>query len=191
MTSPSAHPRPAPRSTGLLAAIVLVGLLSGCGSDAAAPDSSSSTSTSGTSVPGDASIDDVQATVGDLMLGDGYVREPASPSVAAAYLTIVNDGDAEDRLVSVTSDVAEMVMPMTEVSQGGVGTMTGLDEVVVPAGGAVRFQRGTAHLMLDPLTTVPAVGASVTLTLTFERAGVVDVVVPVEPIGAAADDAAG
>lgn len=171
--------------------MVLVGLLSGCGSDAAAPDASSSTSPSGTSVPEEASIDAIQAIVGDLTLGDGYVREPASPSVAAAYLTIVNDGDAEDRLISVTSDVAEMVMPMTEVSQGGVGTMTGLDEVVVPAGGAVRFQRGAAHLMLDPLTTVPAVGNTVTLTLTFERAGVVDAVMPVVPIGAAVDDGAG
>lgn len=173
-----------------MAALVLVGLLSGCGSDAAAPDSSS-TSRSGTSVPGEASIDDVQATVGDLTLGDGYVREPASPSVAAAYLTIANDGDAEDRLISVKSDVAEMVMPMTEVSQGGVGTMTGLDEVVVPAHDAFRFQRGTAHLMLDPLTTVPAVGDTVTLTLTFERSGAVDIVVPVQPIGAAVDDGAG
>ena len=171
--------------------LVLVGLLSGCGSDASAPESSSPASTSGTSVPEDASIDDVQATVGDLTLGDGYVREPASPSVAAAYLTIVNDGDTEDRLLSLTSDVADMVMPMTEVSQDGVGTMTGLDEVVVPTGGAVRFQRGTAHLMLDPLTTVPAVGDTVTLTLTFERAGVVDIVVPVVPIGAAVDDGAG
>lgn len=170
--------------------MVLVGLLSGCGSDAAAPDASSSTSTSGTSVPEEASIDDIQATVGDLTLGDGYVREPASPSVAAAYLTILNGGDAEDRLISVTSDVAETVMPMTEVSQGGVGTMTGLDEVVLPAHDAVRFQRGTAHLMLDPLTTVPAVGDTVTLTLTFERAGAVDVVVPVEPIGAAGGDGA-
>ena len=174
-----------------MAALVLLGLLSGCGSDASPPDSSFSTSTSDTSVPEDGAIDDIQAIVGDLTLGDGYVREPASPSVAAAYLTIVNGGDAEDRLVSVTSDVADMVMPMTEVSQGSVGTMTGLDEVVVPAGGAVRFQRGTAHLMLDPLTTVPAVGDTVTLTLTFERAGVVDVVLPVEEIGAAGDAGAG
>ena len=82
--SSSAHPRRAPRSTRLAAALVLVGLLSGCGSGASAPDSSSPTSTSGTSVPEDGAVGDVQATVGDLTLGDGYVREPASRSVAAA-----------------------------------------------------------------------------------------------------------
>jgi copper(I)-binding protein len=85
-----------------------------------------------------------------------------------------------------------MVMPMTEVSQDGVGTMTGLDEVVVFAGDAFGSGAVQRTPMLDPLTTVPAVGDTVTLTLAFARAGAVDVVVPaVEPIGVAVDDGAG
>ncbi|WP_284491322.1 copper chaperone PCu(A)C [Blastococcus capsensis] len=168
------------------AAFVLVGLASGCGSarPAADPSASSSSVPAG---PAGLAIKDVQATMGDLTIGDGFVREPASPSVAAAYLTIVNDGDTDDRLVSVTSDVAGMVMPMTEVSEGGAGTMTGLDEVVVPAGGAFEFRPRAAHLMLEPLNTVPAAGDTVTLTLTFDRTGAVDVGLPVEPIGTAVD----
>jgi copper(I)-binding protein len=162
---------------------VLVGLLSGCGDEEASGPPTGSPSPSSTTEPGDDAVEDVQAAVGDLTIGDGFVREPASPSVAAAYLTIVNDGDSPDRLVSVTSDAAGAVMPMTEVTEDGVGTMTGLDEVVVPADGAFAFSPQAAHLMLDPLTTVPAAGDTVALTLTFDRAGTVDVVLPVEPIG--------
>lgn len=170
------------------AAFVLAGLVSGCGSDRSAAALPASSSPSAT--PGGAALGDVQATVGDLTIGDGYVGEPASPTVAAAYLTIINGGDIDDRLTSVTSDVAGMVMPMTDVSEDGVGTMTGLDEVIVPAHGAFRFRSGAAHLMLEPVTMVPAAGDTVTLTLTFTRSGPVDVVLPVEPIGATLDHGA-
>ena len=130
-----------------------------------------------------AATQDVQARLGELTVADGYVREPASPSVAAAYLTVTNGGDADDRLTCVSSDVAGQAMPMTETTEGGVGSMTPLDDVVVPAHGSFRFSPGRAHLMLEELTTTPAVGDTVQLTLTFQRAGALTVELPVEPIG--------
>ena len=39
-------------------------------------------------------------TVGNLTVYDAYIRQPASPDVAAAYLTVRNDGKAADRLSS-------------------------------------------------------------------------------------------
>ena len=39
-------------------------------------------------------------TVGDLTITDAYIRQPASPVVAAAYLTVRNDGGTADRLSS-------------------------------------------------------------------------------------------
>ncbi|TQN43738.1 copper(I)-binding protein [Blastococcus colisei] len=168
----------------LAAAFALIGPIAGCGSGPPVGAPSTSSPPSATTAPAGGAIEHVQATLGELSAGDGYVREPASPSVAAAYLTIVNNGDTDDRLIFVTSDVAAMVMPMTETSEDGVGTMTDLDEVVVPAHDAFRFRSGAAHLMLEPLKTAPAAGDTVTLTLTFERAGAVDIVLPVEPINA-------
>ncbi|HEV7210469.1 MAG TPA: copper chaperone PCu(A)C [Blastococcus sp.] len=125
----------------------------------------------------------VQGKGGSLLLGDGYVPEPASPDVAAAYLTVVNTGDSPARLTAVHSDLATMVMPMTETSSGGIGSMAPLTKVVVPAHGSFRFTPGAAHLMLEHPHPLPTTGGTVPLTLTFSPGGAVTVALPVTPIG--------
>jgi copper(I)-binding protein len=161
-----------------------VGLLAGCGGPAGGHGAAASNAASASSTTSAAAVRHVQGRVGSLLLlGDGYVPEPASPDVAAAYLTVVNTGSSPARLTAVQSDLATMTMPMTETSSGGTGSMAPLTKVVVPAHGSFRFTPGAAHLMLEHPRPVPKTGGTVTLTLTFSPGGTVTVALPVVPIG--------
>jgi hypothetical protein len=159
------------------------GLLAGCGGPAGGYDAAASNATSTSSTTSAGAPRQVQARVGSLLLEDGYVPEPASPDVAAAYLTLVNIGDSPARLSTVHSHLATMVMPMTETSSGGIGSMAPLRNVVVPAHGSFRFRPGAAHLMLEQPHPVPTAGGTVPLTLTFVPGGQVTVTLPVTRIG--------
>jgi copper(I)-binding protein len=118
---------------------------------------------------------------GSLVVTGGYIPAPASPDVAAAYLTITNNGDIADRLEKVTSSVTKMVMAMTETDTGGVGSMTDLPDVTIPAHGSMQFVPGHAHLMLEKPEPLEA-GDQVALTLTFAHAGTVQLTLPVIPL---------
>lgn len=168
------------RTAGLASALVALGasaLLAGCGPGAAA-------AAAGGSGGGASAVRQVQGRTGALVLGDGYVTEPASPDVAAAYLTVQNTGSTPARLAGVSSPIAATVLPMTEKSSGTVGSMAPLGEVVVPPHGAFRFRAGAAHLMLEQPRPVPVAGGTVPLTLTFTPGGTATVALPVVPIGA-------
>jgi copper(I)-binding protein len=102
--------------------------------------------------------------------------------VNAGYMTILNAGTNADRLISATSPDAGRIklhehrrgpdgmMQMREV-QGGIA---------VPAKGQVRFAQGGLHLMIfDPKQPLKE-GDYFPITLTFERAGRVNVVAMVE-----------
>jgi copper(I)-binding protein len=53
-----------------------------------------------------------------------------------------------------------------------------IERIDIPAGGSAKLEPGGYHLMLMGVTKMPAVGETVELTLTFEKAG--DVVVQAE-----------
>lgn len=122
------------------------------------------------------------ASAGALSLSGGYIPEPASPDVAAAYLTITNTGTHTDRVTAVTTNVTTTVMAMQENTHGDTTSMTDLANVTVPAHGAVTLSPGREHLMLQHPTRALHTGDSVTMTVTFARAGRVVITLPVVPI---------
>ena len=128
------------------------------------------------------SSDTAHATVGDLVLTGGYIPQPASPDVAAAYLRISNNGSVADSITKVTTSVTSDVMAMTEVDTGGVGTMTDLSAVPIPAHGSVNLTPGFAHLMLENPTSPLKQGETVSVTITFAHAGTVTMMFPVVPL---------
>jgi copper(I)-binding protein len=132
--------------------------------------------------PSAASAATGHAAVGALTITGGYIPQPASPDVAAAYLTIANSGAVPDTVVKIVTDVTGSVMAMTETARGGVGSMTDLAAVTVPAHGRVALTPGHAHLMLDKPTTRLRAGQHVSLTITFARAGSVTLTLPVVPL---------
>lgn len=115
---------------------------------------------------------------------------PRGAATAAAYVTLVNHGADDDRLLSVTSPVAERIQFHSETNDSGVMKMSQLTTVEIRSGATVVFTPGAMHMMLLGLKRQIKEGEAVPLTLTFEKAGAIDVAAPVGKIGAMTDPAA-
>ncbi len=111
---------------------------------------------------------------------------PGQP-VGGGYLTITNTGDVDDRLLSASSAVAGAVEVHEMVMQGQIMKMRRIDKgVVIPAGGSVILAPGGLHLMFMRIKAPFRAGDRVNLTLSFEKAGQVEVVLPVQAAGSSA-----
>ena len=135
-------------------------------------------------VPADA------VAVGDLTLSGVYVRQPASPDVAAAYLTIRNGGAEADSLESAYCGAARETSLHGRPGAVTPGAHADSGPVPVPAGSSVTLAPGRGHVMLEGLTGRLAPGDKVSLLLHFARAWQVLVEAPVVAIGARAPDGA-
>ncbi len=113
-----------------------------------------------------------------LSVRDAYIPVPASPDVAAVYLTIRNTGGQADALLSARTDAA----PEAMMHRDNGTTMIMLTSVPVPAHGQAEFARSDRHIMLDPLRRRLVQGDRVSLTLHFQRSADLTISVPVRPI---------
>lgn len=118
---------------------------------------------------------------GDLLMTDAVVRVGLEGRTTAGYMTIRNEGDGADRLTGASSSAAERVEIHSSNMVDGVMRMRPLAEIEIPADGSTVFAPGGNHLMLIGLEAPLAVGATVELTLTFDRAG--EVLVPAQVVG--------
>ena len=110
---------------------------------------------------------------------------PNAP-VAGGFLTIENTGTESDRLISLASEIADETQIHEMAMQGDVMKMRPLAEgLEIPAGETVVLAPGGFHIMFMGLKQTLVEGKTITVTLTFEKAGTVDVVLPIE--AAAAD----
>jgi uncharacterized protein YcnI/copper(I)-binding protein len=122
-------------------------------------------------------------SVGDLNITAGFTKAmlPGQP-VGGGFVTIANKGTSDDRLVSASSDRAGEVQLHEMAMEGDVMKMRQLpDGIPVPAGQTVELVPGGLHLMFFKVVEPFQEGQSVKVTLTFEKAGAVDVVLPVGP----------
>lgn len=118
-----------------------------------------------------------------IEINDAYARVSTAMSKSgAAFMVIANSSGADDRLVSVASDVADRVELHThKAGADGVMQMVEVPEgFAVPAGGQHVLQRGGDHVMFMGLHRSLAQGDVVTVTLTFENAGDVVLDIPVD-----------
>jgi periplasmic copper chaperone A len=124
-------------------------------------------------------------TQGTLRIDGAWARAtPPGGKVGGAFVTLANTGDAPDRLVSAASPVADRVELHTHIKDGDVMRMREVEGgIPLPPGDTVKLQPGGFHIMLLGLKQALAAGSSFPLTLTFEKAGSVQVDVPVETMG--------
>mgnify|MGYP000975942152 CR=1 FL=1 len=121
---------------------------------------------------------------GDLELMAGFTRAmlPGQP-VGGGFVTIKNAGATDDVLIAAESpasgrvELHEMavvndVMTMRQVKGG----------IPVPAGQTVELKPGGLHLMFMDVKEPFVEGGQVSVKLTFEKAGTVDVVLPIGPV---------
>ncbi|MEH6626644.1 MAG: copper chaperone PCu(A)C [Motiliproteus sp.] len=116
-----------------------------------------------------------------LLVHHGWVR--AVPPVAAhsaAYMTIINNTDVNDRLLKARSDISEAVEIHNVMSKHDVVEMAPVEQLDIPARSHVQLKEGGYHLMMINLKRVPKAEEMVTLELVFEQAGIVTVELPVQ-----------
>ncbi len=122
------------------------------------------------------------AKAGDLTISGAYARATIGNAPnSAAYLAIASAG-GPDRLVSATSSAAKAVELHTTIKKDDVMQMQKIEAIEIPAGGTAELAPGGAHVMLLGVTERLTEGAMIPLTLTFEAAGDVEVMVPVRKI---------
>ncbi|MEQ9639606.1 MAG: copper chaperone PCu(A)C [Alphaproteobacteria bacterium] len=102
----------------------------------------------------------------------------------AAYLTIRNAGAVADRLIGATSPVAKSVMIHATEGSGGTMRMRAMPDLEIGAGGEAVLEPGGVHLMLMGLREKLVEGEDLTLVLTFERAGVIELQFPIRSFAA-------
>jgi copper(I)-binding protein len=108
-----------------------------------------------------------------VRLLEGWVRlTPPTLRSTAAYVVLSNPTGRALRLTGGSSEVAGMVMPMTDYRETRDGVeIQGMREVrflEIPAGGWLELRPGGKHLMLTGLKRPLREGERIALTLRFE-----------------------
>lgn len=120
---------------------------------------------------------------GVMKIEDAYARSGGKAAKAgAAFMMIQNQGEEDDRLIGVTSDVAVRVELHThKVDENGVAKMVHVKEgFAIPAGETHMLKRGGDHVMFMGLKAPFEQDGTVPVTLVFEKAGEIDVEIPVD-----------
>jgi periplasmic copper chaperone A len=113
---------------------------------------------------------------------------PGGVDVSAGYLTLVNDTAAEDALLGASSPRAERVEVHEMTMDGGVMQMRAVARLAIAPGQSIELAPNGRHLMFYGVTQPFAAGETIAVRLTFERAGEIDVSLPVRRPGASTAD---
>ncbi|MDN5915861.1 MAG: hypothetical protein L0I76_12235 [Pseudonocardia sp.] len=167
--------RPSRALTGAAGAVALTGMLalSGCGAGQLAQTANQTSAVNG-----------ISAQQGEVLIRDARIAYPPNASTGVLYpagssapleVTLLNSAPVTDRLVGVSSPGA----PAARI--GGDPTMTqGIPLVAqVAAEGGVPADSRPITIELGGLVTPIRTGLSVPVTFTFERAGSIDLDVPI------------
>jgi copper(I)-binding protein len=121
-----------------------------------------------------------------LRIEQPFARATAPTARAgSAYMTIVNSAATADRLLRAESSVAARVELHTVIKEGDVMRMREVPAIDVPANGKATLAPGGFHVMLMELKAPLKAGDTAAITLVFEKAGRIDIAVPILPLGAA------
>ncbi|MEU1074493.1 MULTISPECIES: copper chaperone PCu(A)C [unclassified Streptomyces] len=112
----------------------------------------------------------------DLKIGQAFMPEPLNADMAGGFLVVKNEGKAADKLTKVTSPLADDVTIHETKNQ----KMREVKSFDVPAGGELDLERGGSHIMFMGLKKKPKQGEKVSIELHFEKAGRVEVDLPVK-----------
>jgi copper(I)-binding protein len=105
---------------------------------------------------------------------------PGGVDVSAGYLTIANEGESADRLVSASSPRAARVEIHEMIMDGAVMQMRPVTALSIGPGERIELAPGGRHLMFFGVTQPFSPGEEIPVQLTFEQAGVMDIALPVQ-----------
>jgi len=122
--------------------------------------------------------------IADIRIGHPYARATVPGQMAGgAYVTLENNGKTADRLIgaSVAATAAERTEIHTMAMEGSVMKMREVKDIALPPGARVAMKPGDGfHFMLMGLKAPLKEGDKLPMTLSFEKAGKVEVMIHVE-----------
>lgn len=116
----------------------------------------------------------MSVTAGNITISGVAARFLLEGRPGAVFFTIDNKGEA-DRIVAASSPLTDRVELHTHTMSDGVMKMRQIEAIDVAAGGKTELKSGGLHIMMFGVKPLPEKGSMVPLTLTFEKAGKVDV----------------
>jgi periplasmic copper chaperone A len=116
---------------------------------------------------------------------------PGASKNGAVFLEIKSAADEADKLLNVSGPVAANIEIHNHINDNGIMQMRRVDFIDVAEGGFTKLVPGGFHIMLLGLTQPLKAGETFKLTLTFEKAGAIEVDVAVRANNAAAGKGSG
>lgn len=115
-----------------------------------------------------------------IQIEGAWARPASEGRMSAAYFLITNFEDQNDNLISVQSDVAQLVEihESYELDNGMMG-MREVPELEIPSQSTIRLEQGGLHIMLIQVTRTLADGDTFELTLNFANHGEQIVEIPI------------
>jgi copper(I)-binding protein len=107
---------------------------------------------------------------------------PKMAGAGAAYMMLENSGNETDKLLAGKTSAAEVIeLHESFMDENNVMKMRAVEGgyIEVPAGGEAELKPGGLHIMLIKLVEPLESGASIPLTLVFEKSGEIEIEVPV------------
>jgi copper(I)-binding protein len=121
---------------------------------------------------------------GDLVLSAGWSRaSTVMERPGAAFLSIANTGSADDRLIAAHTPAAKRAELHHHTMNKGVMKMRQIKAMDIPEGDTTMLKPGSFHIMLFQLKSMLNEGDMFPMTLTFEKAGNVTIMVHVAKAG--------
>jgi copper(I)-binding protein len=118
---------------------------------------------------------------GHLAIGHPWSRPTAAGvPVGVVYLSITNNGPAEEILLGARSPAAGRVEVHQTVVSEGMARMRPMSQVVIAPGATARIEPGGVHFMLFDLKAPLSPGDRIPFILSFRGAGEVEIEVRVE-----------
>ena len=123
--------------------------------------------------------------LGSLVIDHPWSRAtPKGAAVAGGYMKITNTGTTPDRLTGGATEAAKKFEIHEMKMEGAVMKMRELPNgVEIPPGATVELKPGSYHIMMTTLARPFVKGDRVKASLTFEKAGKVDIEFAVDAAG--------
>lgn len=123
--------------------------------------------------------------LGDLVLYNAFTRAmPPTARAGGGFVAIANTGSEDDRLVSAASDAAAAVELHNMIMDGGVMVMREFENgIEIPAGAVTMLKPGGMHIMFIDAPAPFKQGDTVSVTLSFEKAGDITIDLPIGALG--------
>ena len=120
-------------------------------------------------------------TVGDMTIDTPVAREtPKGARAGAGYFSLTNSGSQPERLLAVIADFPRVEIHET-VMEDGIARMQQIEALRIAPGETVSLEPGGKHVMFMGLSQTLDVGSAIPATLSFERAGDVEITFEVRP----------